>query len=286
MPSIRQRVIISAALVLGALVLLAGRGPLGPPDGSRGLTLLEARCGTPCALVLLTAACVPAVLLAFVAAGAGSLLAGPFVLGAALTILAAAAGPIDDYLRASPMPAGYLRLAAESLVWLAGWVVFLVVLARAAPWLRARLPKLWLSDPWEPLDLAVKTWQAWAGGALCAAVATAVGLILIRSSDVGQVLTCLFIAFGLGGLAARMAMGRLSPAVVLLSPALVAIGAYLYLAVSYGGWFEVLSSWYQDRLPGVGLALPLHYFSAGVAGAALGIGWGQMLSAPRPAAAH
>lgn len=286
MPRIRQRLIIAVAVILGALPLLASRGPLQPSDGSRGFALLASQSGAPVATILLALASVPAVLLAFLAAGTASLLAGPFVLGAALTILAATAGPIDDYLRAAPMPAGYLRLAAESVIWLVGWVLFLFLLRGAAPWFRGRLPKAWLSEAWEPLELEVKSWQTWAGGALCAFVAAVVGLVLIRVSDVGQVLTSLFIAFCLGGLAARMALGRVSPTVIFLSPALVALVAYLWFAATYDGWFQLLSTWYQERLPGLALALPLHYFSAGAAGAATGVGWGQMLSVPKTAEAH
>ena len=63
----------------------------------------------------------------------------------------------------------------------------------------------------------------------------------------------------------------------MLSP--LAAATLWYAWVATGGLPEVslLRAYFTDQLPNAAMGLPIYYASAGVAGAALGLGWSQDL---------
>src|SRR5690606_9569018 len=79
-----------------------------------------------------------------------------------------------------------------------------------------------------------------------------------------------------------------SPAAILFAPAAVAIIAYSLIAWQYDQHDQLLAAWFaltttmpgaSGRVLSLGMALPIFYMSAGVAGTTLGIGLGQAIQA-------
>ena len=288
-PRMRQRLLIGAAIVLGALCLLLVRGRLRAADGSPGLTLMEDGIARSLQSVLLIAAAgLPAMALGLVTSATGNPLSGVFAVAAALGVLAWCGGPIDGFLQRSAgrdgLPDAYGLLLVEVLVWQVAVLLMLMLIQHLRSPLRARWPALAFDD-----HLGVDTHirlpqlQALGGGLVCAVVSGIVAWICIRSSDSGQVVWSLLIAFMIGGMVGQMSFPHNNPAGILFSPALVAMVAYGAVLLRYQGSDEVLQAWFNlnlglrnaDRIPGPALALPIHYVSAGLAGCALGVGWAQ-----------
>ena len=126
-------------------------------------------------------------------------------------------------------------------------------------------------------------------------VATVIGLflaaLLIRSAEPQQALWGVGLAFLLAGVVAHQLFPRSHPLGVLLSPLLAAILWYAWAAVTLGDAPVMLYSYYTGDFPHGALALPIHYASAGVAGAAAGVGWSHALlggqeTDERPSGAH
>lgn len=129
------------------------------------------------------------------------------------------------------------------------------------------------------------------GGFVAVAVSATVMLLMLRTTDVGQVIAAIAIGSMLGALAGGQLCPRTPVAMILLAPMTVAVGAYATIAFSYQDEATVLrAAWHTlnatpganfDHLLSLGLALPIHYASSGLAGAALGLGWSQALFAAR-----
>jgi hypothetical protein len=73
----------------------------------------------------------------------------------------------------------------------------------------------------------------------------------------------------------------INPVGVLFSPALVALAVYVYMMMGFESDRSVLEAWCGQGLPGLVLALPIHYISAGVAGCAAGVGLAQGIDAAK-----
>jgi hypothetical protein len=290
-PPLRQRLLIAISAILGGMVWLLAQEALTPPNGSTGLTLWDAQVGLARAVAIAMLASLPAVLIALICSATGNPLTGIFAVAAALMILAGAGGPIDGLLWRASLPGVYGGLMLEIILWFAALAAFMFTIQRLRPRLR-RLPglALWARQPGND-DIHLTQWNlptalaglisTLAGGLLCVA--------LIQSTASGQVIGSMLLAFAAGALIAHMTIPKANPIGILLSPALVALLGYGYMLIEaqFVSTASVLEAWYAGELPGVALALPIHYASAAVAGCTLGLGVAQALHVPHhsPAAA-
>ena len=132
---------------------------------------------------------------------------------------------------------------------------------------------------------ATSTGQAILAGGVSALVAGILAFLLIRSPDTGQIFWSLVVAFLVGGLAGRLAVPGCSPWGIVVSPAVVGVLGYFWALFLYGNDHEAyLAALFSTEqtlaaVPGIALALPIHYASAGVVGATLGIGWARHFAA-------
>lgn len=278
LPSMRQRLILAVAIALGSVALLAILPELRPADGSGGLSLMSAAVGPLRAIALVALACLPVLALGLVASVTGHPLSGIFVVGAALLVLAGVGGPIDPWMWRSNLPGDYRRLLLEIVIWQAGLVLMLLVIQRLRSPLRTRWPALAFSDHLG-IDTHIRFPQAQALGAgLVTAVFAGAGCyLLIRSTEIGQIIGSLLVAFTLGSMIAQMIFPQSNPIGILLSPGLVAALSYGYVLANFASTERVLEAWYLRRLPGSALVLPIFYASAGLIGCTLGIGLAQAI---------
>jgi len=278
LPNLPQRLLIALALVVGGLFCLSVRPLLMPGDGMGGLTLLRAPVTWAGAALLVAVAGLPAAALGTVAAASGNKLGGVFAVGVAVGLLGVAGGPIDGWLWRTANPAGYVWLVGEMLLWAAGVIGLLMLIERGHAPVRGRLPALLRSDDRShPSPLG---WPGATGVVSCVVAAVVGGLAtyaLLQASNAEQVAGAMILGFAVGGLVARLANPNARAAGVLLSPCVVGIAAYAYVALNYVSEPQLLRAWYDGELLNLALALPIHYASMGVAGAALGLGMGQSL---------
>lgn len=286
LPKTRQRLLVLLAVLVGGAAWVWPSSVLLAADGSTGISLLSARWHPVAATAFVVVTGVPALLLALVAAAAGNPILGVLASALALCILAGYGGSMHGWLeRQEALSGAYAELIAEVLIWQAGVLLLLLLIRRARPALRRGWPALAFDDRADGA-FALRLTRPWSVGAglVCAVVAAAVGFFLIRKGDSGQVLGSLLVAFTLGGLAAGAAFPGCNPLGLLFSPALVAIGAYAWVLLRLGDDPEqIRAAWHiqegagggtRSLLPGLALALPIHYASAGLAGCCIGIGLG------------
>ncbi len=276
LPSIRQRLMIGTGVVLGALCWLVVAAALRAADGSTGLTLTSARVGLVVAVVIVALAGLPAMGLGLISSATGHAMSGIFTVAAALGMLAAVGGSMEGWLKSATLTGDYKWLIFETLIWQVGVLLMLFVIQRLRSPLRTRWPALAFGD-----HLGVDTprrspfVQVAGSGLVCGGIAAVVGYILIHNADTGQVICGLIIAFLLGGLIAQTAFPFANPLGVLSSPFLVAVCCYGYILIRFGQTEPFLKAWYHQSLPGLALALPIHYASAGLVGCTLGMGMAQ-----------
>jgi hypothetical protein len=280
-PRTRIRLLLAMAIVVGAASLHLAHGALRSHTGASGLTLTQARSGFVMAAVLVALAGLPVAGLGTLASAVGNPLSGLFAVGSALLLLAWTGGPIDGWMRTSSPPGSFGALLIELLVWQLGVVAMLALVQKLRSPLRTRWPALAFDDHLG-VDTHIRLPQAQALGAglVCAIVAGVLGHLLIRSSDINQVLASLLVAFAVGGMAGHMAFPQSNPAAILLSPAIVAATGYALVLTGYTNHGQLLAAWHAGKITGLAMALPVHYASAGLAGAAMGVGWAQGLMAP------
>ncbi len=284
-PRVRIRLLLAVAIVVGAASLYATHTALRSHTGASGLTLIQARSGFVVAALLVALAGLPVAGLGTLTSAVGNPLAGPFAVGTSLLVLAWAGGPIDGWMRTAGPPGSFGALMIELLIWQLGVVLMLTLVQQLRSPLRSCWPALAFDD-----HLGVDTHirlpgsQALGAGLVCAIVAGVLCHLLIRSSDINQVLASLLLAFAVGGMAGHMVFPQSNPAAILLSPAIVAAAGYALVLTGYTNHTQVLTAWHAGKISGLALALPVHYASAGLAGAALGVGWAQGLMAPEPVA--
>jgi hypothetical protein len=282
LPPLKHRLVIGIVLVAGALCWLLARGAMLAPDGSTGLSLMNARAGLVPALLIFVLAGLPAIIAGLIAASTGNPLAGAFTISFALLPLAAAGGSIEGYLRRAELPGGFKPLAIEAAIWFVLLGVIFVSIDQLRKRVRPNLDSLAVKR-----HLGARTRMGLPGPrALLAGLITAVAggfisNILIQSADGGQVNCGLIIGFGAGAMIAQMSVQQHNPLPMLLSPMLVAAAAYLYMLANYPAQDDLLNALYGHDLLKLSLALPIHYASSGVAGAALGVGLAQTLDHAR-----
>lgn len=114
-------------------------------------------------------------------------------------------------------------------------------------------------------------------------IAGGLGYILIRNSDGGQVVCSLILSFTVGGATAGAFFPNKGWWGIMSSPFLVAAVSYGYVTLQYSQTEPLLAAWFGQQLPGLALALPIHYASAGVVGCCLGAGLAQAITAAKEA---
>jgi hypothetical protein len=210
----------------------------------------------------------------------GNPLSGLFVVAASLCVLAGVGGSIDGWMRREELPAGYMRLLVEVGVWQLGVALMLVVVGYLRSPMRVRWPALAFEDHLGvDTDIRWPNLKALSAGGLCALVGAGLGVLLIRNHETGQVLGSLFVAFAAGGFFAQLVFPQSNPGPVLFAPAVVAMGSYGYLLWNYHSQEAVIRAYFEQGLPGLALALPVHYVSAGLTGCTIGMGIAQGMEA-------
>jgi hypothetical protein len=287
LPILRQRIITAVAIALGALAWLSVRGSLQADDASAGISLFDAHVGPIAAVLLLLAAGLPAVLLGTLTSAWGHPLTGVFAVAVSLCIVAGAGGGIDGFLWRQTLPGGYANLLAESILWLAALAGLLVLVQRLRGPIRRRLPNLATEQHLGgKMKLRLPDSTSIVAGLVTAGIGALLANFLLQSTAVGQVIGSLILAFLIAALLGQIIIPQANPVGILLSPLIVAAATYAYV-VFFGGYrgdAAVLAAWYHGELPGLALALPIYYASAGVAGSALGIGMAQAFEHARPRA--
>lgn len=282
LPPLKHRLVIGITLVAGALCWLLAIGSLRAVDGSTGLSLMDARVGTVTAVLLVVVAGLPACIAGLIAASTGNPLAGTFTVAGALLPLGAMGGSIMGYFRRAALPGVFKPLAIESVIWLVYLAVAFVLIDRLRKRVRPCISKLTVKH-----HLGTRTELSTPSiNALLAGLVTAVGgafacNILLQSPDGGQVNCGLLIGFAVAALIAQTAVPQRNPIVILLSPMLVAIGAYLWAGSIYSVPDNLLADLYRGDLPNLAYALPIQYASSGVAGCAIGVGMAQTMEHAR-----
>ncbi len=273
LPTFPQRLLILALILLGGSLLGWSSGWLGASDGSEGLTLIEAARNHP----LLTAGWV--LILGLVATGAavlgrlGSRVSAALALAAALTVMAWQSGSAEGWFRRMADlhgGAAYRHLILESSVWLIVWFAWLLGMgawSRQFPGLAKHRRGL----GWGPRLSGL------VAGAITAVVGGVMAYIIIQTTARGQVIFGLLVAFTIGGLVSRLFVHRAGPIPVLLSPLLVACIGYALVGLQLQDPGALSAAWRSEsQALRLGFALPIHYASAGVLGASLGLGLGGM----------
>jgi len=278
LPRLQHRLLIGSALVIGGLSLLYARGALTAADGSNGLSLIDARVGLFVAVLILLAAGLPAIFGALLCSATGNSMAGAFCLSSSLLILASMGGPIDGFFQRAHLPQDYTRLAIEAGVWLVLLAVVLMIVDRLRVRVRPKLSKITSKQHLGATTrLGVPDFRSILAGLVTAAFGAFLCNLLIQASDSGQVNGALILGFTLAAIAGQMAVPQRNPLMILVSPLIVAAGAYLWVAYSYHSTDALLVHYYRHDLLNLALGLPIQYASAGVAGCAMGIGMAQSL---------
>jgi len=282
LPIFRHRIVIVIATALGATLWISIYPLVMPIDGSSGLSLMSARVGVLGATVTVAAVGLVSLGLGLIASAMGNPLGGVFAVSMGLCALAVKGGGIHGWMLRSALPGDYGLLMVEVLIWQSGvaGMLFLV------QWLHSPVRALWPALAYEDhlgvdLHLRFPQTQAWAAGLVCALCGFGIGCMLVRSSDIGQVIGSLFLSFAMGGLVAGLIFPSVNPVGVLFSPAVVAVIAYAYMWLRFDSHEAVLRAWFEHQLPGVGLAMPIHFVSAGVAGCSVGMGLAQVIEASK-----
>lgn len=282
-PKIQQRLVILFAAVIGGLVWLTVVGPLRAEDGSPGLSLFFARSTPMLAMVLAVVAGIPALALAVATAVRGNPLSGVFAWAGALCFLAATGGNIEGWVhRSTNLPGDYGYLIGELFVWFAVLIVCLAGIQKLRAPLRNRFALLrYDAHLGSDMKIAIPDSTSMMSGLICAVVGGVGCFFLLRDFDTGQVMWSLGLAFAIGGLVAHLCVPNNNPVPILVSPILVAVAGYAWVIKDHNTANAFREAWNSGELPGMALALPIHYASAAVAGGALGIGWGQALMGPK-----
>ena len=282
LPSLKQRLVIFVAVLIGGLLWLTVGSAVMPPSGDTGITLLDARSGLIAAVLLVILAGIPAGLLGTFVAAIANPLAGVFVFATCLWMLAAYGGDSSAFLWRVGVPGGYVWLIIEMLIWAGMYAALLTAMSRSRLLLRRRVPKL-ISPAYQTRSLTRQALRP--STAVACLVTTIVAALLcrlmVRDTDAGQILGSLAMAFALAAALGHAIVPGASAIGVLLSPVALAIVGYGYVIMGYGSQDELLAAWYTESLPGLAWVLPIHYASAGVAGCTLGIGAAQGLEAAR-----
>lgn len=288
--------LVTVAAVVALMAYLAVGDAMRAADGSGGLSLLSARAGVAVALVMAIVGTLPGLAIGASASATGHPLTGVFAVTLGLGLFTLTGGSTQEWAQRVALPRGYWGLCAEVVVWSAWLVGMLAVLYFARAPLRSRLTLL-VDDEHFGRDMTLGAGGAfsYAGAAVCVVVSGAIAFFLLRSPGAGQVFGSLLLAFTIGSFTGQMLTPSRHAGPMLLSPLVLALLVYAYVAINFDTQAELLAAWYNQtpgaatpgpRLPGPAMALPIQYVSAGVAGCTLGYGLAQAFDVARAQAAE
>ncbi len=304
LPTITQRLLILAAMILSTLCLLPIVSMLTAADGSTGLSLLDARVGLVGACGLLLLAGLPALLLGLYVSSSGNPLSGVFTIGFALMILAAYGGSMTGLIaRQADRPRGepsggsiFMQLEIEMMLWALAWCLMMFLLRKYRLRIRGMMvPRMLKTNfsslmPIEEDDtprfvLHVRPGMA---GLLCATLAFVLCKVLMQTPESGQVIGSILLAFIIAGLTARLILPTGNVVYLLLSPLLVGFATYALGAVLHGSASadDLILRWQRGEITGPMFAMPIHWASAGLIGVSIGIGMAQAIDRVRVAEAY
>jgi hypothetical protein len=304
LPTITQRLMMLAALIIGTLCLLPILPMLTAADGSSGLSLLDARIGPVQACGLIILASLPALLLGLYLSASGNPLSGVFTLGFALMILSAHGGSMTGLIwRQAERPRDeasggsiFMQLEIEMMLWALGWCAVMVLIRLLRTPIRDRLvPKRLrttfssqmeiVEDDTPRFVLHVRPGMA---GLLCASLGFVLAKVLMQTPTTGQVIGSILLAFLVAGLAARLIIPTGNVVYLLLSPLAVGFATYAIAAVIHGSVSgdELILRWQRGEITGPTFAMPIHWASAGLVGVSIGIGMAQAIDRVRVAEAY
>ena len=299
LPTITQRLMMVAAIILGTLCWVPILGMLMPADGSTGLSLLDSRSGLLLSCVVLLAAGLPALLAGLYVSSAGNPLSGVFTIGVSLMVLAGMGGSMNGLVlrqaeREAGEPSGgsiFMQLGIEMVLWALAWCLMMFLIRRFRDRIRDRLVPKRLKTPFTsdtPIEeedtprfvLQVRPAMA---GLLCAAMAWIICRFLLQTHANGQVIGSLLAAFLIAGLTARLTLPTGNVVLLLLSPLLTGAATFGYAALMYGHLspYELIQAWQRGELVGPMYAMPIHWASAGLIGVSVGIGMAQAIDRVR-----
>ena len=287
----RHKLIMTISIIAGGAVWVCAADVLRAADGSSGFSLMSAPSGPLLATGAVAVCGIPALLLALLAAV--SRRASSVTL--ALCVLAIAGGETDGWLLRSSIPGDYVGLLAELPIWIAGLVLAVFVFERAAQPLRQLWPALIDRDDGDTpsgLDVSITQWAApdVLAALICAIIGAVVASFLARTSDIGQIIGALMLGFGVGGFIAQKTFPHRNPMGLLISPMVVAAVVYGHTLSQFDTADQLIEAWYLTgggsqadlpTLPGLALALPIHFVSAGVCGACMGSTIGRKLQSDK-----
>lgn len=291
LPSIRHRVLIVACTIASALAWRSAMPFLEPATLGQGWTLGSTTLGLGQAFGVLMLASLPVMALAWVASMTGHVMAGPFVLSASLALLALASGNTRHWVNDASLPKAYGSLAAESPLWFIPAVLLWIGLSLTHRRFQPHWPKLILSGSPAAIDTQRPNIGRVVLSVICTALLAAfwgggISTWLLADGRAAQLVFGLLIGFALAGMLTRLFLPTMThPLGLILAPLVVSVIVDLYTANQYRSATTLLSDWYHGRLLGLARALPMHYASAAIAGACLGLGWGQGLSSLPPSPA-
>lgn len=297
LPTITQRLMMLAAIIIGTACWLPVLPILMPSDGSDGLSLLDSRSGVLWACGVLLLAGLPALGVGLYVSSSGNPLSGVFTIGISLMVLAGQGGSMQGLIwRQAERPketaqggSVFMQLEIEMLLWtllwcLVMWLIRFLRLPIRKAWVPGRL-KTGFSTAITEEDtprfvLHVRPAMA---GLLCAALAWVICMFLMQSPATGQVIGSVLLAFVIAGLTARLILPTGNVVYLLLSPLLVGFVAYAYAAVSHGSMSaeELIQAWQREEIAGPVFAMPIHWASAGLIGVSMGIGMAQAIDRVR-----
>ena len=287
-PTLRNRLLIAGTLLMGAWVWVSALSALRTGDGTDSPTLITAHGGVAAALLAVVVAGIPAIALSIVCAAGGNPLSGVFAVTTCLWMMAANGESIEPWLRrdGGSLPADYYKLIVEMILWAILVTGFIVLSHTLRPALQKKVPMLAREHHLgEGTTVAMPDVPTLASAAIAAVFAGVLAFFLLRHAAVGQVVGALMAAFLVGTMTGDLACSfllakRPTNAVrVVLAPVIVAVVAYLMAAMGYSDREQFLQALFSGKLPGLALALPIHYAGAGIAGACLGAGAAQVILA-------
>jgi hypothetical protein len=120
--------------------------------------------------------------------------------------------------------------------------------------------------------LLFANWGSLAGLVMTCVTGAIIVELLGASMANKQMLAAIIIGFTVAALLSGMVLTRCGILPILAAPMCVAATAYLYVAMTYGTEPAFLAALYSRQVPGVALAMPCFYASAGTLGCAIGLG--------------
>jgi len=303
LPPMRQRLVMFAVMIAVGWLYLQGAPAARAADGSAGATLVfaasPAGAGGWFAGLTMIAAVGGAVVAAL-----GNPLAGVFAVAAGLAAAAVTGGPIDTWMRNVEGPSAYWGLVGETLIWAVMAVVAGAVIYLGGRMIGARLPgegdKSGESSEEKAADsdedqrstaplaallptlaeeigrtLNVKrTWVVAIGaGVLTTLIAMLACSWLLQSTLVYQSFWGILLAFFIGAFTANLIFPSAMPIGTLISPFIAAAAFYAMAAM---GDEMLVRAFFRGEVWHGATALPIFYASAGVAGAAMGVGMAEV----------